>query len=98
MDLIVFLAKAHFPLDYRSVIHQRGQALHERCGLRCRYLSYVLIYVTTLGTRDPYTLHDEGAGFGLCWKGNPKLLIGFSNDVNELIQVSSDTMSIIIPK
>lgn len=50
------------------------------------------------GTRDPYTLHDEGAGFGLCWKGNPKLLIGFSNDVNELIQVSSDTMSIIIPK
>ncbi|KAG1768119.1 golgi-body localization protein domain-containing protein [Suillus occidentalis] len=50
------------------------------------------------GTRDPYTLHDEGAGFGLCWKGNPKLLIGFPNDVNELIQVSSDTMSIIIPK
>ncbi|KAG2042334.1 golgi-body localization protein domain-containing protein [Suillus americanus] len=50
------------------------------------------------GTRDPYTLHDEGAGFGLCWKGNPKLLIGFPNDVNELVQVSSDTMSIIIPK
>ncbi|KAG1752693.1 golgi-body localization protein domain-containing protein [Suillus paluster] len=50
------------------------------------------------GTRDPYTLHDEGAGFALCWKGNPKLLIGFPNDVNELIQVSSDTMSIIIPK
>ncbi|KAG2141789.1 golgi-body localization protein domain-containing protein [Suillus bovinus] len=50
------------------------------------------------GTRDPYILHDEGAGFGLCWKGNPKLLIGFPNDVNELIQVSSDTMSIIIPK
>ncbi|KAG2156152.1 golgi-body localization protein domain-containing protein [Suillus clintonianus] len=50
------------------------------------------------GTRDPYTLHDEGAGFALCWKGNPKLLVGFPNDVNELIQVSSDTMSIIIPK
>ncbi|KAG2367288.1 golgi-body localization protein domain-containing protein [Suillus spraguei] len=50
------------------------------------------------GTRDPYILHDEGAGFGLCWKGNSKLLIGFPNDVNELIQVSSDTMSIIIPK
>ncbi|KAG0709732.1 golgi-body localization protein domain-containing protein [Suillus ampliporus] len=50
------------------------------------------------GTRDPYTLHDEGAGFALCWKGNPKLLIGFPNDVNELIQLSSDTMSIIIPR
>ena len=51
-----------------------------------------------LGTRDPYMLHDEGAGFALCWKGHPKLLIGFPNDANELIQVSSDTMSIIIPK
>jgi hypothetical protein len=53
---------------------------------------------SVLGTRDPYILHDEGAGFALCWKGNPKLLIGFPNDVNEIIQVSSDTMSIIIPK
>lgn len=53
---------------------------------------------SVLGTRDPYTLHDEGAGFALCWKGNPKLCIGFPNDVNEVIQVSSDAMSIIIPK
>lgn len=60
------------------------------------FVNEVRLYMK--GTRDPYTLHDEGAGFGLCWKGNPKLLIGFPNDVNELIQVSSDTMSIIIPK
>ncbi|KAG1855096.1 hypothetical protein C8R48DRAFT_776498 [Suillus tomentosus] len=60
------------------------------------FINEVRLYMK--GTRDPYTLHDEGAGFGLCWKGNPQLLIGFSNDVDEPIQVSSDTMSIIIPK
>ncbi|OJA13790.1 hypothetical protein AZE42_00523 [Rhizopogon vesiculosus] len=60
------------------------------------FLLIIRLYMK--GTRDPYILHDEGAGFALCWKGNPKLLIGFPNDVNEIIQVSSDTMSIIIPK
>jgi len=93
----MYLAETHLPLDYRSVIHQRGQALHERYDLNTG-IHYGTLFIFVLGTRDPYMLHDEGAGFALCWKGHPKLLIGFPNDANELIQVSSDTMSIIIPK
>lgn len=39
-----------------------------------------------------------GAGIALCWEGNPQLLIGQKNDQNELIQMVSDSMLIIIPK
>ena len=40
----------------------------------------------------------EGAGFALCWEGNPQLLINQKNEQNELIQMISESMSIIIPK
>ena len=50
------------------------------------------------GSRDPYQLDGHGAGFALCWKGAPQLLIGQPNDALELIQVISDSMLIIIPK
>ncbi|KAH7887657.1 golgi-body localization protein domain-containing protein [Phlebopus sp. FC_14] len=50
------------------------------------------------GTRNPYVLENEGAGFALCWQGVPAVKIGFPNDNRELVQVTSDTMSIIIPR
>ncbi|KAI0081718.1 hypothetical protein K474DRAFT_1133165 [Panus rudis PR-1116 ss-1] len=49
------------------------------------------------GSRDPYDLRGAGAGFALCWRGQPKLLIGQPNEQKELIQVISDSMFITIP-
>nr|VWO95170.1 Uncharacterized protein [Ganoderma boninense] len=49
------------------------------------------------GSRDPYKLDGHGAGFALCWKGKPQLLVGQPNDASELVQVISDSMLIIIP-
>ena len=50
------------------------------------------------GSHDPEGLGGTGAGFALCWQGNPQLLINQPNDQNELIQVVSDSVMIIIPK
>lgn len=55
------------------------------------------IHLHMKGSRDPYSLKGPGAGFALCWSGNPQLLIGQPNDQNELIQVISDSMLVIIP-
>ncbi|KAG6911191.1 hypothetical protein DXG01_003058 [Tephrocybe rancida] len=49
------------------------------------------------GSRDPYKLNDEGAGFMLSWLGNTKFLIARKNEDRELIQVISDSMFITIP-
>ena len=51
-----------------------------------------------LGSRDPYELSGTGAGYALCWRGNPSILIGQPNEQGELIQVKSDSMLIVIPK
>ena len=51
-----------------------------------------------LGSRDPYDIRGHGAGFALCWKGGPQLLVGQPNEAGELIQVISDSMLVIIPK
>lgn len=50
------------------------------------------------GSRDPYQLDNEGAGFVLTWLGNTKLLIARKNEDRELMQVISDSMFIAIPK
>lgn len=50
------------------------------------------------GSNDPYSLSDTGSGFALCWQGNPQLLINQKNDQNEVVQMLSDSMLIIIPK
>ncbi|KAH7921808.1 hypothetical protein BV22DRAFT_1114199 [Leucogyrophana mollusca] len=64
--------------------------------IQVSFTDEVRLYIK--GTRDPYTLQNDGAGFALCWQGHPKILIGFDNDDKELVQVLSDTMSIIIPE
>ncbi|KAI0719613.1 golgi-body localization protein domain-containing protein [Cerioporus squamosus] len=55
------------------------------------------VHLHMKGSRDPYEIRGHGAGFALCWKGNPQLLIGQPNEANELIQVVSDSMLVIIP-
>lgn len=53
---------------------------------------------TLLGNRDPYILDNDGAGFALCWQGEPQINIGSRNKDRELVQVTSDSMSILVPK
>ncbi|KAI0677563.1 golgi-body localization protein domain-containing protein [Trametes maxima] len=55
------------------------------------------VHLHMKGSRDPYELRGYGAGFALCWKGSPSLLVGQPNDAGELIQVKSDTMLVIVP-
>jgi hypothetical protein len=50
------------------------------------------------GTRDPYNIINTGAGFALCWKGHPTLLIGYENADRELVQMISDSALIVIPE
>ena len=50
------------------------------------------------GSNDPHTLRGSGSGFALCWEGNPRLLINHPNEENELIQMLSESMMIIVPK
>ena len=60
-----------------------------------------LLSVTThasSGSRDPYNLSDDGAGFVLSWQNNVKILVGGKNDDAEFIQITSDSMCIAIPK
>ncbi|EMD40776.1 hypothetical protein CERSUDRAFT_111360 [Gelatoporia subvermispora B] len=49
------------------------------------------------GSRDPHDLGGRGAGFALCWKGDPQLTIGHQNAERELIQVTSESMLVVIP-
>jgi hypothetical protein len=50
------------------------------------------------GSRDPYLLDDEGAGFAFCWIGDVRLRVGYRNKDRELAQVTSESMQIIIPR
>ncbi|KAH8105900.1 golgi-body localization protein domain-containing protein [Cristinia sonorae] len=55
------------------------------------------VHLHLKGSRNPYELRDNGAGFALCWKGHPQILLGQPNEQNELIQVISDSMLITVP-
>ncbi|KAG6873749.1 hypothetical protein C0995_011568 [Termitomyces sp. Mi166 len=55
------------------------------------------VHLHLKGSRDPYKLDDEGAGFVLTWVGNTKLLVARKNEDRELMQVISDSMFIAIP-
>ena len=60
-------------------------------------LHCVAIYASS-GSRDPYKLNDDGAGFVLSWQNNVKIFVGGKNDDAEFIQITSDSMCIAIPK
>lgn len=70
--------------------------LHMKGRLKQRMARFIIN--CNIGSRDPYELRGYGAGFALCWKGSPSLLVGQPNDAGELIQVKSDSMLVIVPK
>ncbi|KIP10738.1 hypothetical protein PHLGIDRAFT_22173 [Phlebiopsis gigantea 11061_1 CR5-6] len=51
-----------------------------------------------VSSTDPNMLRGTGPGFALCWEGNPELLINHKNEQNELIQMLSESMMIVVPK
>jgi len=57
----------------------------------------VLILIAT-GSRDAVCTADAGAGFVLVWRGSPEWLIGYPNDEQELMQLTSEMMLIAIPR
>ncbi|KAL5508278.1 FMP27 [Sanghuangporus vaninii] len=50
------------------------------------------------GSRDPYATDGPGAGFAFCWNGNTRMSVGQANPENEVLQVCSDTMLVVIPE
>ena len=54
--------------------------------------------LSTIGSRDPHIIVSDGAGFVLCWSGNPQLRIGFENNEKEFAQLHSETMVLAIPE
>lgn len=63
--------------------------------VRMSFKSEILLHLK--GSRDPYDLHDAGAGFVFCWNENTKLLVNRENSDKELVQVISDSLTLAIP-
>lgn len=55
------------------------------------------VHLHMKGSNDPYTLRGPGSGFALCWEGNPTLKINHPNPQKELVQLTSDSLMIIVP-
>lgn len=49
------------------------------------------------GSRDPYSLEGEGAGFALCWRDRIRWKIGVPNDDREFFQIRSEDFVLGIP-
>ncbi|KAG9096705.1 hypothetical protein FRC06_008417 [Ceratobasidium sp. 370] len=49
------------------------------------------------GSRDPYEISGTGAGFALCWTGNPEIFVGYHLEEKELVQFRGDQMLLGIP-
>lgn len=50
------------------------------------------------GSRDPYCVQGHGAGFVLSCRGYPRMSVHMPNPDKELLQVTSETMVIAIPR
>ena len=81
-----------------QAIFRGGAQLHFK-GLQFLIIapSYLASHLP-LGSRDPYHIIGVGAGFDFRWDGNVTLKVGYRNDENELIQLTSNSMVITIPK
>ncbi|CAE6486800.1 unnamed protein product [Rhizoctonia solani] len=49
------------------------------------------------GSRDPYEISGNGAGFALCWSGHPEITVGYYPEDKELVQFRGDRMVLGIP-
>ncbi|KAG2013550.1 hypothetical protein CC2G_010449 [Coprinopsis cinerea AmutBmut pab1-1] len=55
------------------------------------------LHVYLKGLRSPYDTYGHGAGFVLAFQGSPRIKIGYENEQKELIQITSDLMSMAVP-
>ncbi len=49
------------------------------------------------GSRDPYNIEGQAAGWVMSWKGGVELRIGYDNPEKEFFQILSDTYVLAIP-
>ena len=69
--------------------------LHWRISIN--FLGEGPLHFILKGSRDPYNLQGEGAGFALCWSGNIRWTMGFPNEDREFLQIHSDNFVLGIP-
>ena len=69
--------------------------LHWRISIN--FLGEGPLHFILKGSRDPYSLQGEGAGFALCWSGNIRWKMGFPNKDREFLQIHSDNFVLGIP-
>ncbi|PKI82543.1 hypothetical protein MVES1_003814 [Malassezia vespertilionis] len=50
------------------------------------------------GSRDPYRVDPDGAGWVMCWRQNVELRLGFANKDKEFLQVMSNVHLLAIPR
>ncbi|EKM59200.1 uncharacterized protein PHACADRAFT_169675 [Phanerochaete carnosa HHB-10118-sp] len=55
------------------------------------------VHLHMKGSNDPHALRGPGSGFALCWEGSPTLRINHPNPQHELIQLTSESLMIIVP-
>ncbi|QSL64829.1 hypothetical protein MERGE_002133 [Pneumocystis wakefieldiae] len=55
------------------------------------------VYLTLKGSRDPYLITGDGAGFIKCWKGNVEWNVGCSLDSRNFMVIISDEFLLAIP-
>ena len=49
------------------------------------------------GSRDPYNLEGDGAGFALCWRDQVRWQIGMPNEAREFFQIRSQDFVLGVP-
>jgi hypothetical protein len=89
------VAETAIPLEYQNGLSLRRAFTRERYATRNTRVSFTEIHQ---GSRDPRDLSADGAGFVFCWQGRPQLLVGHANKEQQLIQVTSERMTIAIPR
>jgi hypothetical protein len=74
-------------------LHLKGRRKWNVIILRILNLRYL-----STGSRDPYEITGNGAGFVLAWMGDPRIRIGYDNPEKELIQIFSKQMVLSVPE
>lgn len=69
--------------------------IHSRFHLRWRGEGELHIYLK--GSRDPYSVGGNGAGWVMVWRGNVEVRIGFENEDHEFLQFISNEYILAVP-
>jgi len=55
------------------------------------------VHLALKGSRDPYSLVGDGAGFVMCWKGDVRWDLNVHEDPRKVIQVDSEQFVLAVP-